>query len=244
MDYRELLLLSYPRSGSTLTRTYFSLLQGRPQFSLYEGDIVIPNGGPLTNALGGLNLIKSHHYKPAYRDIVYLVRDGRNAMISHLYLQYLSRGHTYSSLDEIHAAIRYLSDEGHFWGDHVGEILAQPAEHRIHFVRFEDLISQPFETLKGIIAFMGREVPDEALRACISHAGSAKTYFAAPLSGYTYTPEAGSIYEQLQKYRKDNYWVHIFDDRTRRYFHERGGTPYLIRFGYEQSEQWWACERT
>src|SRR5271166_2146365 len=52
-------LVSYPRSGNTLVREYFSLLQGRAQQSIYPGDVVDPTDAALTHALDHIEIIKS-----------------------------------------------------------------------------------------------------------------------------------------------------------------------------------------
>ena len=53
-------LVSYPRSGNTLVREYFSLLQGRAQHSIYPGDVVDATDAALTHALDHIEIIKSH----------------------------------------------------------------------------------------------------------------------------------------------------------------------------------------
>lgn len=104
---KKIYLISYFRSGSTLLRTYFSILQGRPQLSIYKGDVIRQEDKPLTKALDHINLIKSHTFNPEYRDIVYIIRDGRNAMISNLYMEFLWGGHNFSKLGDIYEDVIY-----------------------------------------------------------------------------------------------------------------------------------------
>lgn len=236
---KKIYFISYYRSGNSLLRTYFSVLQGRPQLSIYKGDVVRPENEPLTNALNHISLIKSHTFSPKYRDIVYIIRDGRNAMISHLYLTFLWGGHSFSKLEDIHEGIRHLSDQGHFWGDHVKEALNEAAGKNMLFIKYEDLIGKPSDTLKKVINFIGAGLPDETVNECVRLTGERKSYFDDPYNGYTYEPEEGSIYHLLKKHRSEDYWKPIFDDKTKRYFHERGGTEFLLKFGYEESEDWW-----
>lgn len=229
-------LISYPRSGSTLCRTYFSILQGRPQLSAYPADVVVPEAGPLTDALNDFRLVKSHHFSPAYERVVYLVRDGRNAMISHLYLQFLHGGHQYARREDLLTGLKHLDAEGHFWGDHVAQALEQPD---VSFVRYEDLISDPQSVLREVIDFAGRSVPEEALAQCVRLASQSQSYRRNLGSGYDHHPEPGSIWATMHAHREDDYWREILDGSSRRWFHERGGTAHLIRFGYENSESWW-----
>lgn len=229
-------LISYPRSGSTLCRTYFTILQGRPQLSAYPGDVIAPEAGPLTDALDGFRLVKSHHHSAAYERIVYLVRDGRNAMISHLYLQFLHGGHHYSQPEDVLPGLRRLDAEGHFWGDHVAPAVAHPDAL---FVRYEDLISRPQAVLREIVAFGGCSVPDEVLAEAVSLGARSDSYRLSPASGYQHRPDPGSIWATLHAHRDGAYWREILDAASRRWFHERGGTEHLLRFGYETSEDWW-----
>jgi hypothetical protein len=236
---KKIYLISYFRSGSTLLRTYFSILQGRPQLSIYKGDVIRQEDKPLTNALDHINLIKSHTFNPEYRDIVYIIRDGRNAMISNLYMEFLWGGHNFSKLGDIYEGIRYLSEKGHFWGDHVREALYESAKKNVLFIRYEDLINNPSDTLKKILNFMDVDLPNDTIGGCIGLAKERRSYFENPHNGYAYQPEEDSIYYLVKKHRAEDYWKVIFDDKTKRYFHERGGTEFLLRFGYEKSEEWW-----
>jgi hypothetical protein len=232
-------LLSYPRSGSTLTRTYFSVLQGRPQLSQYVRDVVLPEGGPLTEALDGLRLLKSHHFSDAHRPCIYLVRDGRNAMLSNLFLKFLSGGHRLTRPEEVTDGLRLLAAEDEFWGDHVAQALRTASAEKVCFVRYEDLVAEPVATLQTMISFMGRMVPAEQLQACVEAVAQSRRYHEDPLSGYGHRAERGSIYERIQRERGGDYWRSLFDAQARRYFHERGGTAGLQRFGYEASPTWW-----
>src|SRR4051812_4421000 len=87
---RRVWLVSYPRSGNTLMRDYFALLQGRPQWNGYAGDVVGAAGPRLTDVLDGAMIIKTHQMPEADDDpVIYLLRDGRNATLSFLYMAFL-----------------------------------------------------------------------------------------------------------------------------------------------------------
>ena len=177
------------------------------------------------------------------RDVVYLVRDGRNAMISHLFLTYLWGGHQISRLDEIRKGLGYLTERGHFWADHVNTALREVDRRKVVFIKYEDLIDDPVGAVGAILRFLGANVSPDMLQRGVEIARAQKAYFEQPSSGYLYQPSSDSIYYFLQRYRQEDYWRHIFDDEATRFFHERGGTKCLLRFGYEQSDEWWQ-ERT
>src|SRR5260370_22493288 len=69
-------LVSYPRSGSTLVREYFSILQGRPQLSVYDGDVVSSTNVALTHSLDHVEIIKSHQRPADGHAMIYLVHHG------------------------------------------------------------------------------------------------------------------------------------------------------------------------
>lgn len=236
MSAEPIYLVSYPRSGSTLCRLYMSILQGRPQISAYRGDVLAARAGPLTGELTDVRLVKTHQFSSTYDRVVYLVRDGRNAMLSHLYLQFVHGGHAYSRPEEVLSGLRHLDEEGHFWGDHVAQAASRAGE--VLFVRYEDLIADPVGVLGAIARFAGRSVPVEALRECVAIAARSD---AATRRDPTrsHRPAPGSIYARLGARRGGDYWRELFDGDARRWFHERGATTHLRRFGYATSDDWW-----
>src|SRR5690348_9178270 len=93
-------LASYPRSGNTLIREYFAILQGRPQLSVYDGDIVGAPDVALTPSLDHVEIIKTHRMPSLEGPLIYLVRDGRNASLSFLYMAFLFGSHQFSGRGE------------------------------------------------------------------------------------------------------------------------------------------------
>jgi hypothetical protein len=236
---KQIHLVSYPRSGNTLVRRYLSILQGRQQSSVYPGDVVDMATVGLTRELDRIDLVKIHRLPPDENDVVYIVRDGRNATLSFVYLNFLAGGHNLSRLDQAWEAIRQIDESEGSWGERVGQILQQADQRRILFVRYEDLVAAPQIEIVRIARFVGAELSDEAIEGCLELERGTGNYVRNPLSGYLYEPDRSSIYDLLQRHRKEDYWRYIFDHRCRRHFHERGGTEPLMHFGYEQSSDWW-----
>jgi hypothetical protein len=232
-------LVSYPRSGNTLVRKYFSILQGRPQFSLYDGDVVSPDGPALTRALDHVEIIKSHQMPPPEGAMIYLVRDGRNAALSFLYMSFLFGGHRYSNLSEVYDGLRHLDEEEGSWAEHVSRAVEQSKTRQVLFVRYEDLMSAPEATLSRMVSFLGAEILASVLSECVSRQRASDDYAGNLYNGYLYEPMKGSIYDILKRHRRENYWRLIFDSRSKRYFHEGGSTRFLLQFRYERSSDWW-----
>jgi hypothetical protein len=232
-------LVSYPRSGNTLVREYFSILQGRPQRSVYAGDVVDATDTALTHSIDHIEIVKSHQIPADRSPMIYLVRDGRNATLSFLYMTFLFGDHQYSELTEVYEGVWRLDATEGCWADHVGEALRQSEVRKVLFVRYEDVVSRPETALRRIIRFTKANVPGAVLGECVRRHERSNRYAQNPYNGYLYEPAKGSIYDILKQRRGGDYWRDILDGRSRRYFHERGGTPLLLRFGYERSADWW-----
>jgi hypothetical protein len=232
-------LVSYPRSGSTLVRSYFAILQGVPQLSVYADDFVGAGGVALAPALQDLDLVKSHEWPPGDEPIVYLVRDGRNAMLSHLQMTALFGGHGFARLDEVREAIQWLDAQEGSWSRHVAAALAQRRHRPVLFVRYEDIVAAPEAALAEIIGFMDASVAPAILGEAVARHREADRYAENPYNGFRNTPPEGSIFDLLQKHRRGAYWRHILDAPSRRYLHETGATELLMQFGYERSPHWW-----
>lgn len=232
-------LVSYPRSGSTLLRAFLAELQGRPQGSRYRRDVVLPTGRALTRVLDRFAFVKSHQQPSRFERMVYLVRDGRNATISFLFLSYLGRGHALERPEELADGLRLLARTDDPWGVHVRRALRAAEERAVLFVRYEDLVAQPASELQRIASHLGVAVAPETLAAGVRVAVARTDYFEHPLSGFTHRATPGSIYDVLQRHRDEDYWRLLFDAECRRVFHELGGTEGLLRFGYESSADWW-----
>ncbi len=240
LPYRkQIYLVSYPRSGSTLLRKYFSLLQGRPQPSVYKDDTVDAAGGPLTNAVDGVDLVKSHQLPGGNEDVVYLVRDGRNATISFLYMKFLFGNHRFSEPQDLRDALQYIDADEGSWARHVKAGLALSNERRVLFLKYEDLISRPGWLLQQLLEFAGTPLPPSVFDQCVRLEKQSDAYMRNPYNGYMYRPQPGSIYDLLKRHRTGDYWRYLFDAASKRHFHEQGGTQFLLHFGYEESADWW-----
>jgi len=239
---RKVWLVSYPRSGSTLLRQYFSILQGCAQLSVYPDDVVSAKSFAITHALGDVPLVKSHQMPKDDGAMIYLVRDGRNATLSFLYMTFLFGGHRFSELSEVYDGIRRLDETEGRWADHVAQAHEQSKTRRMLFVRYEDLVADPAASLVQMARFMDGNISSEVANECVRRQRATDDYAQNPYNGYTYQPTKGSIYDLLKRNRRGDYWRDIFDDQSKRYFHQSGGTRWLLQFGYEQAADWWARE--
>jgi hypothetical protein len=113
---------------------------------------------------------KSHALpQPDYRRVIYLLRDGRDAMVSYY--------HYYHSLVrplEFLPLVREAPDLPARWHEHVEAWMANP--HRADFllVKYEDLKQEPVRELRRMAEFAGLKPEDSALAAAVGNAGFEK----------------------------------------------------------------------
>lgn len=236
---RTVYLLSYPRSGSTYLRQLVAELQGRPQLSAYPGDVVLPEGPALTDGLDDVRLVKSHgaaaHSVPA----VHLVRDGRDASVSNLFLKELSGRRPRMRRGDLVAGLRHLDEVGEAWPAHTSAVRSLGSGDAVITVRYEDLVADPSATLGRLMARFGGAVAPDELDAAVARVAASRTYEANPLNGHHVHLDPDSLFVPLRAGRGGAHWHDVFDAPARRCFHEQGATPHLLRYGYESSADWW-----
>jgi len=121
----------------------------------------------------------------------------------------------------------------------VDAALSQGRKRKCLVVRYEDLRQDPQRAIGRIAQFLGAELTSQAIDACVGLEKTDRRYFGKWNSGYQYRPRRGTIYDALTRNRTGDYWRHIFNDEAKRYFHESGGTQFLLQYGYEESPDWW-----
>lgn len=161
-------LASYPRSGNTLTRTLLHQVFGLLSHSQHNDPIIgsaqqvsaivghLPFNGEWAEtrcrlqADTGLHVVKTHAPPTEDASAIYVVRDGRAALVSHrLYLQRL-HGQAYS--------LRQLSDATHpmlDWSGHLDRWnpLRRPGTL---VLRYEDILDAPGRIIALLASFLGR----------------------------------------------------------------------------------------
>jgi hypothetical protein len=112
-------------------------------------------------------VFKTHHLPlPSYRRIVYLIRDGRDAMVS--YYHHLAAMSGSADLGRI-----VRTGEGLFpgkWHEHVNHYLANPFGAEMIVVRYEDLKRDTAKELRRFCAFAGVDRDDATIAWAVERA--------------------------------------------------------------------------
>jgi hypothetical protein len=167
---------SYPRSGSTWSRfTIFEMLTGR-EASFDAVNATFRGLGSHSKAPsllpGGGRFLGTHEmYRSDYKKAIYLVRDGRDVLLSeYAYLTALGRFH--GELDDFVKAFLYGRVNGFgSWQRHVSSWLDSPLTpaSKILLVRFEDLRSNPEQGFCRIADFLDVKLEPARLRIAIAN---------------------------------------------------------------------------
>ena len=172
----DVFFASYPRSGSTWSRfTLFEMLTGeeatfdavnaafRSLRTHAKARAVLPEGG---------RLLSTHEmYRREYNKAIYLVRDGRDVMLSeYAYLKALGRFK--GEMDEFVTDFLQGKANGFGpWQRHVASFLDSPiaSSSNMLLVRFEELRSKPEQEFRRIAEFLSVKLEPARLTTAISN---------------------------------------------------------------------------
>ncbi len=168
-------LASYPRSGNTLFRITLRRAFGIETPTAYPGNdwvaehlgrsfVGAPEGDPSLEALarrGEPCIVKTHRRAPDDRPAIYLVRDGRDSLVSYAHHVLAREGvapddprHAAAYDAAIRALISETDSSTGSWGQSVCHWLSTP-RRRLVIVRFEDRIADPERVVSGALDALG-----------------------------------------------------------------------------------------
>jgi hypothetical protein len=168
-------LASYPRSGNTYFRALAKHVYGLPSYEVYDWgergpspikDITGGTSAPLTiaemAASDRLFLVKTHDLPGEDFPAIYLVRDGRDALVSHAHfvLEYDVR--LPRDPERVRETLESLIAGEHSFGGWSRNVLAwTQRQTRTVVVRFEDLVAHPLDELRKAVAAVGLTLHEE-----------------------------------------------------------------------------------
>jgi len=168
---RDVFIVGYPKSGNTW---YQNLVSGvvfgcHPALTpdhLIQDLVADVHTKPFFRRYGDRAFFKSHHLpRREYRQVIYLMRDGRDAMVSYF--------HHLSALSATPVDFAHMVREGTGlfpgrWQDHVDAWMANPFEARLMVVRYEDLKADCLTELRRLCDFLELEREESWLQVLAS----------------------------------------------------------------------------
>jgi hypothetical protein len=177
----DMFLVSYPRSGNTWVRFLLANLR-YPNQSVGFANINRLLADPAVSTSRFLEklprprILKSHEpFNVRFRKVVYLVRDPRDVVVSEYYFNlkkmYISRS---VSLDQF--VSRFIAGEtsayGSWWENAAGWIAARQGNTAFLLVRYEDLLSDPVNTLAKVAEFLAIQADEKRLKAAVERSSA------------------------------------------------------------------------
>jgi hypothetical protein len=166
---QDVFLCGYPKSGNTWFQQMTCAV-------IYGADVELSPDALINDLVpdvhfrkfyrryGERSFFKSHDLPhPAYRNVVYLLRDGRDAMVS--FYHHLSAMSGTVDFNDMVRSGRGLPSK---WHDHVNAYLANPHGARMIVIRYEDLKRDTLAQLRRFCEFVGIERSDAALTNAIA----------------------------------------------------------------------------
>jgi len=113
-------------------------------------------------------IIKSHSkYNPFYKQIIYLIRDPRDVMVSNYYY---SKNFSNGLSKNVELFDYIKSNNGiKSWNRHVQSWINCQHWHKINYFRYEDLKENPKEILSRIYSLFGYDIPDDILNKSVEY---------------------------------------------------------------------------
>lgn len=185
-DKRDVFVCGWPKSGNTWCQRLFSglvwgldtseltdqlaqFLQPDVQYKQFYYRFRTPM------------LFKSHLLpQPDYRKVIFLVRDGRDALVS--YWRMLRQADPGLSLEDI-----FEMGDGLFpcsWERYAESWMDNPYGAEVMMLRYEDLLQEPVVQLARVGEFLGVERPGEELAGIVRGAGLESMRLVAHLHGW------------------------------------------------------------
>jgi hypothetical protein len=166
LDPNDVIIVGYPKSGNTWSQV---LISG----AVYGFSPILTPDSIVQDLVPDVHdqifyrryqvpmFFKSHHMpQPNYRRVVYLLRDGRDVMVSYLHHLRATMGNHVTLKDMVE------SGKGLFpcrWHEHVRAWKSNPYSADMITVRYEDLLNNAAHELERICTFAGVERPRDLI---------------------------------------------------------------------------------
>lgn len=159
-------LASFPRSGNSFFRDFCRINYGIEIYSIYPEKRFYANPDDITRMQlsDDIYLVKTHDLPTDDRPAIYLVRDGRDALVSLTWYD-LSVDKTTDeqiSRDVFDASLEEHILSPNFGGWSANALAWSSRPEKTDVLRFEDWINKPEEVLPGVLEGMGFQIKKNA----------------------------------------------------------------------------------
>jgi len=168
----DVFVVGFPKSGNTWFQYLVAGVMTGVDVSI-ASDLLIQNLVPdiyaerLYHRYYHPMLFKSHELPtPTYRRVIYLLRDGRDAMVSYYHHLAALHGQKFSWETMIRDAPGLPAP----WHSHVDAWMQNPYKSEVLVVRYEDLKKDGLKELKRVTEFLRLEVPESRLISAVEAA--------------------------------------------------------------------------
>lgn len=155
----DVFIVGYPKSGNTwfqdlVTMVIYGVPPSLSPPLLAQTLVPDVHARPFFQRYGTPMFFKSHYLpRPEYRRVVYLMRDGRDAMVS-LYHHFCAFRGAVNLMDMVRDETQLHHGA---WHKHVSAWLANPFQAEMMIIKYEDLKQNPVTELERFCAFVGME---------------------------------------------------------------------------------------
>jgi len=232
-------VVSYPRSGNTWVRFLLANLARAPTGKPVDfhtlpqvvPDLHLEAHWPIVRSARPPRLLKTHDLPDhRFRRVIYVLRDGRDVMVSHyLYLCGLDRFD--GSLLEF---LKSRKKGPHQWAKHVSAWLAPVADRSLLTVRYEDLVEDAAGQLHRMAEFAGLPHADENVEWAVERSSFETMRRLQDAGGRPY--DKAEDFEHVRTGVVGD-WRNWFEGPHKSMFEKRAGQVFR-RCGYASDDTW------
>jgi hypothetical protein len=232
----DCLIVSFPRSGNTWVRFLLANLleDSRYPLTFKQMQNKIPSihckkQWDRIRTMTEPRYIKSHMpYCTDYQKVIYVVRDGRDVMVS-------SYNYYYSSNQISFLDFLQLDVWPGRWYAHVLSWLKNAHRLDLLLIRYEDLLRDPFEQLKNIAHFIGLNMDNVIIDRAVRYS----SFAAMKIMEASLTDSHLELVHPSRFFRagKSGLWRQYFGAEHKAVF-KPNANPVLLRLGYVSDTNW------
>lgn len=234
----DVFLVSYPRSGNTWVRFLLANVIERDTeqpIDFHSVHSVIPDYGiqdhyQFIEALADPRIMKSHSaFDSRFHRVIYLVRDGRDVMVS--YYDYETKHRRFDgSFQDFMLASQLPYGR---WADHVQSWLNVRERTDLLVVRYEDLLQDTGPELERMTRFVGISSTPDTLERAVRLSVFDQMQKLEETRGRPY----GDTAYRFVRRGTAGQWDNEFDEEARAIFKSQANSQ-LLELGYVDSADW------